>query len=144
MPQSPVLTIVDVAKATILGYNNRDWDAIRAASAPNFVYEELATGRNVRGIEDVLKVWREWAEVFPDSKATFQNELVSGNTVVLELTWRGTHRGPLQTPRGTLQPTGKTINLRACQVIEVNGDKTKSVRQYFDMGTMLQQLGAGI
>jgi hypothetical protein len=66
---------------------------------------------------------------------------VSGNTVVVELTWRGTHTGPLQTPRGVIASTGKTINVRACQVIELSGDKTKAVRQYFDLGTLLQQLG---
>ena len=144
MAQSSVLTIVDVAKATILAYNNKNWDAVRTASAPNVVYDEVATGRNVRGVEDVIKVWRGWAEAFPDSKATFQHEFVSGNTVVLELTWRGTHKGPLQTPDGTLPPTGKTINFRACQVIEVNGDKATSIRQYFDMATLLQQLGASL
>jgi steroid delta-isomerase-like uncharacterized protein len=141
MAQSSVLNIVDTAKATILAYNDKNWDAVRKASAPNLVYDEVATARNVRGLEDVLKVWQGWAEAIPDSKATFQNELVSGNTVVLELTWRGTHTGPLQTPAGTLQPTGKKINLRAVQIIQMSGDKTTSVRQYFDMATLLQQLG---
>jgi steroid delta-isomerase-like uncharacterized protein len=119
----------------------KNWDAVRAGCTPNLIYDEVATARNARGIEDVIKLWRGWAEALPDSKATFQNELVSGNTVVLELTWRGTHTGPLQTPDGMLPPTGKTITLRACQVIEVRGDKATSIRQYFDMATLLQQLG---
>jgi steroid delta-isomerase-like uncharacterized protein len=67
---------------------------------------------------------------------------VSGNTVTLELTWRGTHTGPLQTPTGALPPSGKTIGIRACQVVEVADGKVQAVRHYFDMATLLQQLGA--
>jgi limonene-1,2-epoxide hydrolase len=32
--------------------------------------------------------------------------------------------------------------MRACQVIEVADDKVLAMRHYFDMMTMLQQLGA--
>jgi steroid delta-isomerase-like uncharacterized protein len=141
MPKESVRSLVDSAKATIVAYNEKDWDAVRETVVPGFVYEEFATQRRLQGIEDVLAVWRGWATAFPDSKATFHIEYVSGNTVVVELTWRGTHTGPLQTPRGVIAPTGKTINVRACQVIELAGDKTKAVRQYFDLGTLLQQLG---
>ena len=141
MPKESVQSLVDSAKATIVAYNEKDWDAVRKTVVPGFVYEEFATQRRLQGIEDVLAVWRGWATAFPDSKATFHKEYESGNTVVVELTWRGTHTGPLQTPRGVIAPTGKTINLRACQVIELSGDKTTAVRQYFDLGTILQQLG---
>jgi steroid delta-isomerase-like uncharacterized protein len=141
MPQQPVQSIVDSAKATIVGYNRKDWAAVRAAAAPGFVYEEFGTQRRLQGIDDVLAAWRGWATAIPDSKATVHSEYVSGNTVVFELTWRGTHTGPLQTPRGVIAPTGKTIDLPACQVVEIAGDKTKAVRHYFDMATLLQQLG---
>lgn len=141
MPQRPVQGIVDSAKATIVAYNQKDWAAVRAVAAPGFVYEEFGTQRRLKGIDDVLAAWRGWATAIPDSKATVNNEYVSGNTVVFELTWSGTHTGPLQTPRGVIAPTGKTINLPACQVVEIAGDKTKAVRHYFDMATLLLQLG---
>ena len=46
-------------------------------------------------------------------------------------------------PKGPIAATGKGIEFRSCNVIEINPDKekAKSQRQYFDMGTMLQQLG---
>jgi limonene-1,2-epoxide hydrolase len=31
--------------------------------------------------------------------------------------------------------------MRACAVVEIAGDKAKLQRHYFDMATMLQQLG---
>lgn len=141
MAQSSVLTIVDVAKASVLAFNEKNWDKVRATVTAGIVYDEVATRRRVQGIDDVLAAWRGWATAIPDSKATFNKEYSSGNTVVLELTWTGTHSGPLQMPNGAVAPTGKKINLRACQVIDVAGDKATAVRHYFDMGTLLQQIG---
>jgi steroid delta-isomerase-like uncharacterized protein len=105
------------------------------------VYEEMATRRKAKGINDILEIWQGWARAIPDSKATFENQVVRDNTVVLEITWHGTHTGPLMTPRGEIAPTGKTIELRACQVIVVDGERAKTIRQYFDMAGLFQQLG---
>lgn len=138
MPQQ---SLVDIAKAPIIAYNDKNWDAVRAAVTPSFVYDEVATQRKVQGINDALGVWREWAAAFPDSKATFNTVATSGKTVIMEVTWRGTHTGSLRAPTGEVAATGKKIEIRACQVIEVANDKVQVVRQYFDLMTMLQQLG---
>ncbi len=108
---------------------------------PDIKYEEYATNRKIQGVDNLLNLFKEWAVAFPDSHATFRNEYVSGNTVILELTWHGTHSGNLKTPKGNLPPTGKKIELPACQVIETMAERAKVVRQYFDLGTLLQQLG---
>ena len=89
----------------------------------------------------MIGVWQGWAAAFPDSKATFNSAQASGDNVVLEVTWQGTHQGPLQTPKGAIPATGKRIDIRACIVCETAGEKAKVQRQYFDMATMLQQLG---
>ena len=135
-------SVADLAKEQILAYNAKDWDRARAALAPEVVYEELGTHRKIKGIDDVLTAWKGWATAISDSRASFQSELVSGNTAVLEITWTGTHDGPLQTPNGEIPATGKKIELRAVQVVDVANDRVKSVRQYFDMGTLLRQIGA--
>ena len=66
---------------------------------------------------------------------------MSGNTVVLEATWKGSHTGPLQTPKGSIAATGRPIEVRACIVMEIVGDKAKAQRHYFDMATLLDQIG---
>ncbi len=134
-------SVVDIAKAQVIAYNEKDWDKVKAGVTPGMVYEELGTQRKVEGVDNVLAVWKGWATAMPDSKATFNSEIASGNTVVLEMTWRGTHKGPLKMPSGDIPATGKNIELHACQVVEVANDKVKSVRHYFDMGTLLRQLG---
>ena len=135
-------SVADLAKEQVLAYNAKDWDRARAALAPEVVYEEVGTHRKLKGVDDVLTAWKGWATAIPDSRASFQSEMVSGNTAVLEITWTGTHDGPLQTPNGEIAPTGKKIELRAIQVVDIANDRVKSVRQYFDMGTLLQQIGA--
>ena len=135
--------LIAAAKAPLMAYNDKNWDAARASITPDFVYDEVATERKVQGVDNVMPLWKEWAEALPDSKATFDNAYVSGNTVVIELTWRGTHTGPLNLPSGPVPGTGKSIEIRSCNVFEITGDKASMQRQYFDMGTMLRQLGIG-
>ena len=134
-------SVVDLAKEQVIAYNEKDWDRARAALAPEVVYDELGTQRKVKGVDDVLTTWQGWATAMPDSRATFRSELVSGNTAVLEITWTGTHKGPLMMPDGEIPATGKKMELHACQVVEVANDRVKSVRHYFDLGTLLDQLG---
>ncbi|HEY7636116.1 MAG TPA: ester cyclase [Gemmatimonadales bacterium] len=133
--------LIEAAKAPFAAYNEKNWDKIRTLLASDISYDEVATQRKAQGIDQVLTLWQAWATALPDSKCTFDNAVASGDTAVIEVTWRGTHKGQLQTPKGPLAPTGKRIEIRACNVIQMDGEKAKSQRQYFDMVTMLQQLG---
>jgi steroid delta-isomerase-like uncharacterized protein len=139
-PQS----LIDAAKAPVHAYGKKDWDAVQASLGPGALYEEIATHRKMQGADKIIPVWQGWATAFPDSKATFHRALVSGNTVILEVTWRGTHKGPLQLPGGPVQATGKTIELPACMITEIRDGKATSMRQYFDMATLLQQVGIAL
>jgi steroid delta-isomerase-like uncharacterized protein len=139
----PPQQLIDAARALVLAYNEKNWNTVRALVPANFIYEEVGTKRNVQGADQVIALWQGWAQAFPDSRATISNAIAAGNTVLIEMTWHGTHNGPLETPKGPLAPTGKRIEVRACQVTEMAGEKPKLQRHYFDMATLLQQLGAG-
>lgn len=130
----------DTAKASVLAYNQKDWDRVKESLAPTIVYDEVGTHRKVTGANEVIDAWKGWARAIPDSQATIHSAVESGNTVTIELTWKGTHTGPLQTPTGEIPASGKHIEMRACQVVEVADGKTSSIRQYFDIGTLLQQI----
>ena len=140
-PQTSPQAMIDAAKASSLAYNETNWTAVRSAITPNCTYDEIATQRRVQGVDEVIRCWQGWAEAFPDSKCTFHNALASGNTVCLELTWRGTHTGTLETDNGSIPATNQSIEIRACQVCEMAEGKAESMRHYFDMATMMRQLG---
>ena len=137
-------SLVDIAKAPNIGYGKKDWEAVRASVTPGVLYDEIATHRKGKGVDQFLAVLQGWAKAFPDSKATHQNAISSGTTVVLELTWHGTHTGPLETPGGSIAATGKPIAVPACMFVEIGDGKAKSIRHYFDMATLMQQLGVSM
>jgi predicted ester cyclase len=93
-------------------------------------------------VDQSTALFQGWAAAFPDSRATFHGAVAAGNTVVLEITWAGTHQGPLETPGGRLAPTGKRIEIRACMVLELSGEQVRIERHYFDMATLLRQIAA--
>jgi steroid delta-isomerase-like uncharacterized protein len=134
-------SLIDIAKGPNNGYDKKDWEAVRASVAPDVHYDEMATHRSVQGVDEFIAILQAWAKAFPDSRATYHKAIESGNTVVLELTWVGTHSGPLQTPDGSLAATGKPIKVAACMIVEIGGEKVKSLRHYFDLATLMQQVG---
>lgn len=133
--------LIDAAKQPIIGYNDKDCDKVAASTTPGYVYEEVATHRKAQGIGSVLEIWKEWGAAFPDSKATFNSACVSGNLVIIEVTWTGTHTGPMKTENGEVPATGKGMSMRAAMVNEMEGVKVSLTRQYFDLNRMLSQLG---
>jgi steroid delta-isomerase-like uncharacterized protein len=135
------LTIADIAKAPIVAFNAKNWAATEKAIASDATYEEVATGRRATGAAEVLEVWKSWATAFPDVKGSFDSVHVDGETVVLEITWRGTHTAPLRTDKGEIPATGRRTETHACQIVEVANGTVQHVRQYFDMATMMEQLG---
>lgn len=131
---------VDTAKAEVIAYNEKDWESVPSLLTPDCVYDEVGTQRRLTGLEDILAAWRGWATAFPDSQGSFDNVIASDRSVIMELTWRGTHTGPLRTPAGELAPTGRRIEIRACQIVNVEDVRVRAIRHYFDMTTLMQQL----
>jgi predicted ester cyclase len=78
----------------------------------------------------------------PDAKGTVTSALASGNTVALEIIWEGTHTGPLEGPTGTIPASGKRQVTPAAQILIFEGDKIKENHHYFDMMSLLKQIGA--
>ena len=134
--------VIEIAKAAVTAYNEKNWSKAKDILAADAMYDEKGTQRRIQGAGEIIEAWQGWAKAFPDSKATFVREFASGETVVLELVWKGVHTGSLQTPTGTIPPSNKPIELPACQVVRVEGGKVKRASHYFDMLTMLTQIGA--
>ena len=140
-PMTSSQAMIDAAKASILAYNDKNWENARTSLTQDAVYDEVATQRKIQGMDQVIECWQGWARALPDSKATIHNAIASGNTVCIEMTWHGRHTGPLELPTGLVAPTQHNIEVRSCQVFDMSGTKARTIRHYFDMATLLQQLG---
>ena len=93
-----------------------------------------------KGIGDSLAAL---ASAFPDVHREIFKIHVTDNVVIVELAIRGTHKGELKLPSGTLAPTGKKIDFPSCDVFHLENGKIKSFHCYNQAGVMLQQLGLG-
>ena len=84
------------------------------------------------------------AHAFPDVHREIHSIHVAENVVIVELAIRGTHKGELRLPFGTLAPTGKAIDVPSCDVFHLEKGKVTSFHCYNEASVMLQQLGVGL
>jgi steroid delta-isomerase-like uncharacterized protein len=133
--------VIEIAKAAVTAYNEKDWNKIRDLLAIDAVYDEKATSRRLEGPGQIIEALQGWAQAFPDSKGSFIREFASDDTAVLELVWIGVHTGPLQTPTGAIPASNKPIEVPACELFRVEGKKIRTMSHYFDMVTLLKQIG---
>lgn len=134
--------LIQVARENIAAFEAGDWERFKATMTANPVYQEFATGRRIEGEEQIVQANQGWKNAFPDVKGTIDNAVASGNTVTLEITWTGTNTGPLEGPNGSMPATSKSVTVPAAMVLTFEGEKIKEDHHYFDMMSLLQQLGA--
>jgi steroid delta-isomerase-like uncharacterized protein len=134
--------IVKIAREQVDAFNNGDWEKMQALLASDSRYDELGTQRKIEGPEKIVELFQGWKTAFPDAAGTVTSALGSGNKAALEVTWKGTHTGPLGTAEGTIPASGKRQETPAALFFTFEGGKIKESHQYFDSMTLLKQIGA--
>jgi steroid delta-isomerase-like uncharacterized protein len=134
--------LVKIAREQIDAFNNGDWEQLRALLASDSRYDELGTERKIEGPEKIVELFKGWKTAFPDAVGTVTSAIASGNKAALEVTWTGTHTGPLGTAEGTIPASGKHQETPAAVFFAFEGEKIKSSHHYFDSMTLLKQIGA--
>ena len=133
--------LIGLARENIEAFNAGDWQRLKARLTPDAVYDEVPTHRRVQGPDAWVDAFQGWKQAMPDAIGTVTKAVAGDSTVTLEVTWEGTHTGPLVGPAGTIPPAGKRQTTRAAMLCTFQGDKIKESHQYFDMMTLLQQIG---
>ena len=116
--------------------NRHDYEAtIETFDHPR--YELVGTGDVYDGREEVARYFEETRTAFPDQR----NELLAlhhaDDAVIVEFDLLGTHDGNF---RG-LPATGRAFKCRTLAIFEFEGDGIVCERVYFDLMTILGQLG---
>jgi steroid delta-isomerase-like uncharacterized protein len=133
---------IDVARETVDCFNTGDWDRLRALHAPDCVEEEFSTERTLNGFDEMLEAAQGWKQAFPDGHGSVLGAYSDGPIAVLEIEWEGTNTGPMEAPDGSQMPaTGRGGRVNACQVFEVRDGRVTSTRHYFNLLTLMSQLG---
>ena len=136
---------VDLTQASadlIDAFNEADWERFRGVLSPDTVYTETGTGRRVEGADAYVTLCQGWKVALPDVRGTIRGAIATGDQVAQEILWEGTHTGPMETPGGTLPPSGAQISVEASLWIRFHGDKAREVHHYLDVLSLLQQIGA--
>ncbi len=119
-----------------------DMDAVKSLFADNCASTDFATGKVSNGVEENMADVEQWRAAFSNMKIEAVSHIEQGNAVVTEMKFEGTNDGDMQGPDGSSMPaTGKTVSMQGCQICEFENGKMVNTRQYYDMMSMMAQLG---
>jgi steroid delta-isomerase-like uncharacterized protein len=131
-----------VANELIAAFSAGDWARFRATIAPEVVYDETGTGRHTEGAEAYVALCQGWRDAFPDGRGTVERAVMDGPVVAQEVTWEGTHQGPLLAAGGAIPASGRTIRVAATMWYTMRDARATAIRHHIDVLTLLGQLGA--
>jgi len=137
---------VALARSLLELHNSRQsdpaWlDKCLAAFAADCEIIDAPSGTTFHGPEGYKRFMRFFAESFPDLRIELTNVFATEDQVVLEGMFRSSKTGSRTLPTGALPATGRPGKLRCCFVAQVRKEKITSVHGYYDLTTLLEQLG---
>jgi len=124
-----------IAREYFDAWNRRDWDRFRVLYHREYSY--AGVGGQRQGPEGHLAIAQMFASAFPDSKIEIQRVYATGEVAITEFVGRGTHLGDVM----GIPPTGRSVSMPVCNVIEVREGKIYAEREYMDMAHVMRQLG---
>jgi predicted ester cyclase len=95
-----------------------------------------------KGVQGHQQMTAGFAAAFPNFKHNVSRCIEQGETVACEGTFTGDHTGPMMMPNGqTIPATNKHVEFKWGGLGTVKNGRVTSVHAYFDIMTMMQQLG---
>jgi len=119
---------------------NQEWDRVAEVFAPDIETTEPGAG-TMHGLEAMVAYGTAFNTAFPDGRLHLDSAVESGDSIVVEGRFTGTHNGPLVSPAGTIAPTGRRLELPYCDVFKVKNDRIAAHRIYYDRVDFMAQLG---
>lgn len=122
-------------------FNRGDWDTYKTTLTADSVHIEPG-GMELHGPDASVEGVKVFRVAFPDLKGDVVRLVTDDQVAAAEIVWKGTHTGPLVTPTGTIEPTGKPVIVHATKFFVFEGDRIKYSRHYWDMMELLGAIGA--
>jgi steroid delta-isomerase-like uncharacterized protein len=131
-----------LARETIEAFNRSDWASVRSMLDPRYIYEETGTGRRIDDPDALIAALEEWKSTFPDVVGVITRMTINGETAILEISWRGTQTGQLDTGSGVIPASNNYGEFWAVMWQEWDDGKLVHERHHMDMLTLLANIGA--
>ncbi len=118
--------------------NNRNWDALDALVAPNYVRDCQATPDvTVNCLDDFKAYLKQDAATFPDSRITIDRLVAEGDQVAFYCTYTGTQKGQM----GPFPPSDRQMTLEFAGIHRIEDGKLAETWLTWDNLAALTQLG---
>lgn len=130
-----------VVRTVYDAFNDRDFDRAVSVVSDDAEWTNVPTGETLRGRDGVQQFLQRWGGGFPDGRIEVSSIKAGEGFAVVEFVGRGTNSGSLQTPAGDLPPTNRSVEVRFCDVVEVSDGRITGGRTYWDMASLMTQLG---
>ena len=126
-----------IQRAMIDSVAARDFVTLRALLHADYTYT-ASDGHPQKGADAGVAVAEMYTSAFPDIELTVLNQWSPApDTAIMEFRAHGTHTGAL----GDIPPTGRTIEIIVCNIVETLDGQIIREREYFDGVAILTQLG---
>jgi steroid delta-isomerase-like uncharacterized protein len=136
-----VADIASITQAYYEAFNAHDWDRVASYFSDRVEWANVATGETFQGHDGMMQWINGWVSAFPDAHVQVVHQVVGADAVATQFRGQGTQTAPLQTAMGEIPATGRTVDIPFCEVFQLQGGKVARVDSYFDVATMLRQLG---
>jgi ketosteroid isomerase-like protein len=105
------------------------------------IFIDESVQRTYRGPHEWDYPVRNYGTAFADMHRELYDLWPVGNTVIVRLALQGTHTGALETPFGTLAPTGNRMDAPCMDVFELKDGKIQKFDCFPEGSVILTQLG---
>lgn len=129
-----------VSDAYTAAFNAHDEEQLRSLWGDGTIFTAPGDVR-LQGSDPIAEYAMGWLHAFPDARITIENELISGNWVVQQFRFEGTHTETLVGPGGEIPATGRKVSGRGAEIIRIDDDTIVEDHLYFDQVQLLTQLG---
>ena len=130
-----------VIRTLFNAFNEGDVDRCATLATEDFELVDVASGQTFHGPGGLQQWLQSFLMAGPDAKTSILTTITEGEWVATEHIGRFTHTGPLLTPAGEIPPTGRRVELQIAEVYRMREGKIALLHAYYDVATMLRQLG---
>jgi steroid delta-isomerase-like uncharacterized protein len=130
---------LDVIKEHMDTEVTKEFDRTLATFNGHPRYEIIPTKQVFDGDDEVMDYYRTTRTAFPDQRHENASFHVTDDAVIVEFDLLGTNLGEFY----GLPPTGKSFRVPVIAVFSFDGDRITNERIYFDVATLVNQIGRG-
>jgi steroid delta-isomerase-like uncharacterized protein len=118
-------------------FNTHDPAAAAAHFADDAELRDAAIARPVTGRDAIAAVYARHFAAFPDAHVRVDRMVAEGDTVAVEWTLAGTHRGKMM----GIPATGKSIHFQGISMIRFRQNMAVADTRLWDLAGLLRQIG---